>query len=58
MVNAMAGICGEVGDGKMGEVLLDVNGEESPYSKNSLTDFTNNMQGVLNAYQAKETALH
>jgi putative iron-regulated protein len=53
IVNAMAGICGEVGDGKMGEVLADLNGEESPYSKNSLIDFTNNMKGVLNVYQAK-----
>lgn len=53
IVNAMAGICDEVGDGKMGEVLQNLNGEESPYSKNSLTDFTNNMKGVLNAYQAK-----
>lgn len=53
IVSAMAGICEEVGDGKMGEVLQDLNGEESPYSKNSLTDFTNNMRGVLNVYQAK-----
>ena len=55
LVSAMAGICEEVGDGKMGEVLLDVNGEESPYSMNSLTDFTNNMKGVLNVYVAKNS---
>lgn len=51
-VNAMIGICDEVANGKMGEVLtqLDSNLEESPFSKNSLTDFTNNIKGVKSAY--------
>lgn len=51
-VNAMIGICDEVANGKMGEVLtqLDSNLEESPFSKNSLIDFTNNIKGVKSVY--------
>ncbi len=51
-VNAMIGICDEVANEKMGEVLtqLDSNLEESPFSKNSLVDFTNNINGVKSAY--------
>jgi len=52
MVNAMIGICDEVGNGKIGEVLtnLDSMGEESPFAKNSITDFRNNILGVKYAY--------
>ncbi|HRH67888.1 MAG TPA: imelysin family protein [Flavobacteriales bacterium] len=52
LVNAMAGICDEVANGKMGEVLLaqDPTMEESPFAKNSLIDFTNNIRGVENVY--------
>ena len=52
LVNAMAGICDEVANGKMHEVLLaqDPLLEESPFAKNSITDFTNNIRGVENVY--------
>lgn len=55
LVNAMAGICDEVANGKMGEVLLaqDPLLEESPFAKNSITDFTNNIRGVENVYLGK-----
>jgi putative iron-regulated protein len=55
MVNAMAGICEEVAGGKMSEpfVLQDPSLEESPYAKNSITDFTNNIKGVENVYLGK-----
>lgn len=58
MVNAMAGICDEVANGKMGEVLLaqDPLLEESPFAKNSITDFTNNIRGVENVYLGRYTA--
>jgi putative iron-regulated protein len=57
LVNAMAGICDEVANGKMGEVLLaqDPSLEESPFSKNSIIDFTNNIRGVQNVYLARYT---
>ncbi len=52
IVNAMIGICEEVADGKMGEplALQDPSLEESPFSFNSNTDFTNNIRGVKNVY--------
>lgn len=55
LVNAMVGICDEVANGKMGEVLLaqDPLLEESPFAKNSITDFTNNIRGVENVYLGK-----
>lgn len=55
LVNAMAGICDEVANGKMGEVLLaqDPLLEESPFAKNSIIDFTNNIRGVENVYLGK-----
>jgi len=58
MVNAMSGICDEVANGKMGEpfVAQDPSLEESPYSKNSITDFTNNIKGVQNVYLGKFNA--
>ncbi len=57
IANAMVGICDEVANGKIGEVFitLDSTKEESPFAKNSLTDFTNNINGVLYAYQSKNT---
>lgn len=58
VVNAMAGICDEVANGKMGEVLLaqDPSLEESPFAKNSITDFTNNIRGVENVYLGRYTS--
>ncbi len=55
MSNAMIGICDEVANSKIDEVFvtLDSTKEESPFAKNSLTDFTNNIQGVMNAYLSK-----
>lgn len=52
LVNAMIGICEEVAEGKMGEPLLnqDPSLEESPFSSNSIADFTNNIQGVKAVY--------
>lgn len=54
MVNAMAGICSEVAEGKMNEpfVLQDASLEESPFAFNSITDFTNNIRGVESVYLA------
>ena len=52
LVNGMAGICEEVAGGKISEPFLaqDPTLEESPFSQNSLTDFTNNIRGVENVY--------
>ncbi|MBI1183943.1 hypothetical protein GC194_06705 [bacterium] len=59
MVNALAGICDEVAGGKIGEPFhaKDPALEESPFSKNSLTDFKNNIIGVKNAYLGKNYGL-
>jgi predicted lipoprotein len=58
LVNAMAGICDEVANTKINEVYQAQNPslEESPFSKNSITDFTNNIKGVQNVYLGKYTA--
>jgi predicted lipoprotein len=58
VVTAMADICGEVANEKMGSVLLaqDPSLEESPYSNNSITDFTNNIRGVENVYLGRYTS--
>lgn len=58
IVSAMAGICDEVANGKINEPFFaqDPSLEESPYSKNSLTDFRNNIVGVKNVYFGKYTA--
>lgn len=58
LVTAMADICGEVSEAKMGEVYTakDPSMEESPFAKNSITDFTNNIKGVENVYLAKYSA--
>ncbi|HEX2616147.1 MAG TPA: imelysin family protein, partial [Flavobacteriales bacterium] len=57
LVNAMAGICDEVANGKMTEPLLaqDPSLEESPFAQNSLIDFTNNIKGVENVYLGRYT---
>lgn len=58
LVNAMIGICDEVANGKIGEVYQaqDPSLEESPFSQNSMTDFTNNIKGVQNVYLGKFAA--
>ncbi len=55
IVNAMAGICDEVANGKMEEPFFaqDSTLEESQFSHNSTADFKNNITGVLNAYLSK-----
>lgn len=55
LVNAMAGICDEVANGKIEEPFAakDPSLEESPFSQNSITDFTNNIKGVENVYLGK-----
>lgn len=52
IVNAMAGICDEVANGKISEPFVAQNPqlEESPFAKNSITDFTNNIIGVEAVY--------
>ncbi len=58
IVDAMAGICDEVANGKMKDPFdaQDPSQEESPFAKNSIIDFTNNIQGILKIYQGKFTA--
>lgn len=55
LVNAMAGICDEVANGKLEEpyAAQDSTLEESPFSKNSIKDFTNNITSVQNVYLGK-----
>ncbi len=55
LVNAMIGICDEVANGKIDEVFIaqDPSLEESPFSQNSITDFTNNIKGVQQVYVKK-----
>lgn len=56
LVNALSGIAGEVGSAKIGEPLgtsigtFDTTKVESQYSWNSLTDFHNNLQSIVNIY--------
>lgn len=55
IVTAMANICSEVGTGKMEEPLgqnghADSTLDESSFSHNSTTDFTNNIKGIKNVY--------
>lgn len=58
MVNAMSDICDEVANSKINDVYeaKDPSLEESPFSKNSITDFTNNIKGVQNVYLGVYTA--
>ncbi len=55
MINALIGICDEVANGKINEPLVsqDASLEESPYAKNSMRDFTNNIESVENVYLGK-----
>jgi putative iron-regulated protein len=52
LVNAMAGICDEVANGKLEEPRIANNPEleESPFASNSIKDFTNNINSVANIY--------
>lgn len=58
LVNALAGICDEVANGKIGEPFtqLDPSLEESPFAQSSIPDFTNNIKGVQNVYLGKYSA--
>jgi predicted lipoprotein len=58
IVIAMAGICDEVANGKIEEpfVAQDPSLEESPFSNNSLIDFTNNIKSVQNIYLGSYTS--
>lgn len=55
LVDAMSGICEEVANGKIKDPFNAQNPllEESPFSKNSITDFTNNVRGVMDVYQGR-----
>ena len=59
IVNGLLGIADEVGNAKMAEPLgqslanADTSKVESQYSWNSLTDFHNNIQSVMNVYTGK-----
>ncbi|MEO6903459.1 MAG: imelysin family protein [Bacteroidia bacterium] len=55
IVNSLIDICDEVANGKIETPFLaqDPNLEESPFSKNSITDFTNNIKSVQNVYEGK-----
>lgn len=55
MIDAMTGICEEVANGKIGEPYTQQNArlEESPFAKNSIADFTNNIKSVQNIYLGK-----
>lgn len=55
LVGSMSDICNEVANEKMQTPFAaqDSTLDESSFSHNSTTDFTNNITGVLNAYQSK-----
>jgi putative iron-regulated protein len=55
ITNAMIGIIDEVGSGKIEEPFVSKNPslEESPFAKNSWTDFKNNIKGSQNVYMGK-----
>jgi predicted lipoprotein len=57
IVNALAGICDEVANGKISEPfnLQDPSLEESPFSDNSLVDFRNNISGIKKVYFGEYT---
>lgn len=57
-IDAMAGICSEVANGKIAEPFnaVDASLEESPFAQNSLADFTNNIRSVQNVYLGKYIA--
>lgn len=58
IADAMSDIAGEVGDSKLKGPFDAQNPalEESPFAKNSIIDFTNNIQGILAIYQGRFTA--
>lgn len=58
IVNSLIGICDEVANGKIETPFIaqDPSLEESPFSKNSITDFTNNIRSVQNVYEGKYIA--
>lgn len=58
IIDALSGICDEVANGKIAEPYnaQDASLEESPFAKNSITDFKNNIKSVQNIYQGKYTA--
>lgn len=53
LVDAMHDICEEVANSKMKEPFdsQDASKEESPFAKNSIIDFTNNIKGIMIMYQ-------
>lgn len=53
LVDAMHDICNEVANAKMKEPFdsQDPSKEESPFAKNSIVDFTNNIKGIMIMYQ-------
>tara|TARA_R110001583_G_scaffold177396_1_gene332420 strand:- start:10523 stop:11653 length:1131 start_codon:yes stop_codon:yes gene_type:complete len=59
LINGMIGIVDEVGNGKISDpfgnstATADTSLVESQYSWNSLTDFTDNIQGVQNVYRGE-----
>jgi len=55
IADAMTGICDEVANGKMKDPFdqQDPTQEESPFAKNSLIDFANNIRGIMAMYQGK-----
>lgn len=55
IIDALIGICDEVANGKIAEPFntQDASLEESPFAKNSITDFKNNMISVQNIYTGK-----
>jgi len=57
IIEALIGICDEVGAGKMAEPFdaLDSNIVESPFSNNSTLDFKNNIIGLGNVYNGTFT---
>lgn len=57
MLHAMSDICDEVANGKIAEPYTqhDPSLEESPFSANSIKDFTSNIKSVQNVYLGKYT---
>lgn len=55
LIDGMAGICDEVAAGKIDGPFAaqDPSQSESPFSKNSITDFTNNIKGVMAIYKGE-----
>ena len=55
LIDAMIDICGEVANEKIAEPYTnqDPSLEESPFSSNSITDFTDNIKSVQNIYLGK-----